>query len=150
MSFWGEAGARSMYFCLMYAGVLCDLRGFIPSQMFYQVMKGSVRAWAFVWVGASSVRPAERLIARFSGHCSYDFWFEPSGRTGKADKRTNEAKKKTREEIPGLTINGADDGVRTRDPNLGKVVLYQLSHIRIYKHPQGVKNKWWAILGSNQ
>ncbi len=28
------------------------------------------------------------------------------------------------------TFNGADDGVRTRDPNLGKVVLYQLSHIR--------------------
>ena len=26
--------------------------------------------------------------------------------------------------------NGADDGVRTRDPNLGKVVLYQLSHVR--------------------
>jgi hypothetical protein len=27
-------------------------------------------------------------------------------------------------------INGADDGVRTRDPDLGKVVLYQLSHVR--------------------
>ena len=25
----------------------------------------------------------------------------------------------------------ATDGVRTRDPNLGKVVLYQLSHCRI-------------------
>ncbi len=24
----------------------------------------------------------------------------------------------------------ADDGTRTRDPNLGKVVLYQLSHVR--------------------
>ena len=24
----------------------------------------------------------------------------------------------------------ADDGIRTRDPNLGKVVLYQLSHVR--------------------
>ena len=23
-----------------------------------------------------------------------------------------------------------DDGTRTRDPNLGKVVLYQLSHVR--------------------
>ena len=29
--------------------------------------------------------------------------------------------------------NGADDGVRTRDPNLGKVVLYQLSHVRAQK-----------------
>ena len=25
----------------------------------------------------------------------------------------------------------ADDGIRTRDPNLGKVVLYQLSHVRM-------------------
>ena len=25
----------------------------------------------------------------------------------------------------------ATDGIRTRDPNLGKVVLYQLSHCRI-------------------
>ena len=25
---------------------------------------------------------------------------------------------------------GADDGTRTRDPHLGKVMLYQLSHIR--------------------
>ena len=28
-------------------------------------------------------------------------------------------------------IHGADNGVRTRDPHLGKVVLYQLSHVRI-------------------
>ncbi len=26
--------------------------------------------------------------------------------------------------------NGADDGTRTRDPHLGKVMLYQLSHVR--------------------
>ena len=30
-----------------------------------------------------------------------------------------------------LAGNGADNGVRTRDPHLGKVVLYQLSHVRI-------------------
>ena len=28
-------------------------------------------------------------------------------------------------------IVGADNGARTRDPNLGKVVLYQLSHVRL-------------------
>ena len=39
---------------------------------------------------------------------------------------------------PGA-YNGADNGARTRDPNLGKVVLYQLSHVRI----------WWAIQDSN-
>ena len=27
-------------------------------------------------------------------------------------------------------IDGADDRIRTGDPNLGKVVLYQLSHVR--------------------
>ena len=28
---------------------------------------------------------------------------------------------------------GAGDGIRTRDPNLGKVVLYQLSYARSYQ-----------------
>ena len=35
---------------------------------------------------------------------------------------------------PGRTsdqlLYGADDGIRTRDPHLGKVMLYQLSHVR--------------------
>jgi hypothetical protein len=26
----------------------------------------------------------------------------------------------------------ADDGIRTRDPHLGKVMLYQLSHVRVW------------------
>src|SRR5918999_781178 len=30
----------------------------------------------------------------------------------------------------GAVSLGADDGIRTRDPHLGKVVLYQLSHVR--------------------
>ena len=29
-----------------------------------------------------------------------------------------------------LLFHRADDGTRTRDPHLGKVMLYQLSHIR--------------------
>ena len=28
-------------------------------------------------------------------------------------------------------LSGADDGIRTRDPHLGKVMLYQLSHVRV-------------------
>ena len=31
---------------------------------------------------------------------------------------------------PAAPIARADDGTRTRDPHLGKVMLYQLSHIR--------------------
>ena len=31
----------------------------------------------------------------------------------------------------------ADDGIRTRDPHLGKVMLYQLSHVRAA--PTGVE-----------
>ena len=27
----------------------------------------------------------------------------------------------------------ADDGIRTRDPHLGKVMLYQLSHVRMLR-----------------
>ena len=29
-----------------------------------------------------------------------------------------------------MRIARADDGIRTRDPHLGKVMLYQLSHVR--------------------
>ena len=29
-------------------------------------------------------------------------------------------------------MNGAGGGIRTRDPDLGKVVLYQLSYTRIF------------------
>ena len=44
---------------------------------------------------------------------------------------TSPIKKADRKESNRLEkSNGADDGVRTRDPNLGKVVLYQLSHVR--------------------
>ncbi len=39
---------------------------------------------------------------------------------------------------------GADDEIRTRDPHLGKVMLYQLSHVRsdrqITKLPAGPDN----------
>ncbi len=34
-----------------------------------------------------------------------------------------------------LEINGAGGGIRTRDPNLGKVVLYQLSYTRVCGFP---------------
>ena len=33
--------------------------------------------------------------------------------------------------IPPLRLRGAENGTRTRDPNLGKVVLYQLSYFRV-------------------
>ena len=32
-----------------------------------------------------------------------------------------------------LVFLGADDEIRTRDPHLGKVMLYQLSHIRVVR-----------------
>src|SRR5258706_170237 len=33
--------------------------------------------------------------------------------------------------LPGLRFSGARDGVRTRDPQLGKLMLYQLSYSRV-------------------
>ena len=38
----------------------------------------------------------------------------------------------------------ADDGIRTRDPHLGKVMLYQLSHVRT-SGPEAVAR--WAVPG---
>lgn len=38
----------------------------------------------------------------------------------------------------GFRRNGASDGIRTRDPDLGKVVLYQLSYARKYPCHVGV------------
>ena len=32
---------------------------------------------------------------------------------------------------PKMTCSGAENETRTRDPNLGKVVLYQLSYFRV-------------------
>ena len=50
-----------------------------------------------------------------SGSSPYDGYKKPGYRGGRA------------------VAFGADNGARTRDPNLGKVVLYQLSHVRICK-----------------
>jgi hypothetical protein len=52
---------------------------------------------------------------------------DPDGTPGTSDGREHERG------IPALTCSssGADDGIRTRDPHLGKVVLYQLSHVRL-------------------
>ncbi len=48
---------------------------------------------------------------------------------------------------PAHEENGADDEARTRDPNLGKVVLYQLSYIRKF---MAIEIKWLGWLDSNQ
>ena len=40
--------------------------------------------------------------------------------------------------------NGAEDGTRTRDPHLGKVMLYQLSHFRmplLVRHEGGAESQ---------
>ncbi len=39
-------------------------------------------------------------------------------------------RKRPTEVGPYLHFLGADDEIRTRDPHLGKVMLYQLSHVR--------------------
>src|SRR3954469_9327168 len=46
----------------------------------------------------------------------------------------------------GPRVNGAEDGTRTRDPHLGKVMLYQLSHFRS-KDPS--THGWCREPGSN-
>ena len=47
---------------------------------------------------------------------------------------------------PRLLRSGAEDGTRTRDPHLGKVMLYQLSHFRSKTTPARL---WCREPGSN-
>ena len=42
----------------------------------------------------------------------------------------------------------ADDGIRTRDPHLGKVMLYQLSHVRVLAERPWPFGAWNTIYGS--
>jgi hypothetical protein len=50
---------------------------------------------------------------------------------------------------PGISHDGADDEIRTRDPHLGKVMLYQLSHVRsIWKSTGGSAPGQHAYTGS--
>ncbi len=44
---------------------------------------------------------------------------------------------------------GVDNEVRTRDLDLGKVALYQLSYVHV-NNPHKSVDCSWAILGSNQ
>ncbi len=46
-----------------------------------------------------------------------------------------------------LIKNGAGEGVRTLDPKLGRLVLYQLSYTRLWSSQQ-VK-EWWRGKDSN-
>ena len=56
------------------------------------------------------------------------------------------SKTKTAGVCLGCKISGADNGARTRDPHLGKVVLYQLSHVREY----GGENRFEPVVRALQ
>src|SRR4051794_27211520 len=49
--------------------------------------------------------------------------------------RVHETKSAGTEVPADLHFYGADDEIRTRDPHLGKVMLYQLSHVRVERTP---------------
>ncbi len=51
---------------------------------------------------------------------------------------------------PAAPIARADDGTRTRDPHLGKVMLYQLSHIRVAFPFPGAQRKLADFLAQHQ
>ena len=61
--------------------------------------------------------------------------------------RTKAGRRRVRAEgvPPDLRFRGADDGIRTRDPHLGKVVLYQLSHVRVLAILSVVALGWWCL-----
>ena len=73
---------------------------------------------------------AESLETTFLGAVSAETDCETDERRTKFGKSA--AGSPNRLKIGPLTwyVFGADDGIRTRDPHLGKVMLYQLSHVR--------------------
>jgi hypothetical protein len=92
-----------------------------------------------------------------------DTGIEPvtSSVSGKRATAAPIARSRQNRRYPGfgsLRIKRADDEIRTRDIHLGKVVLYQLSYVRIFEvqpwsrtfNYKQVSLLWWAILGSNQ
>ena len=73
---------------------------------------------------------------------SLDATFRSTHKTGTAEirpKLPNPAITETAQTLKKVTLpatpTGADDGIRTRDPHLGKVMLYQLSHVRVRLTP---------------
>ena len=52
----------------------------------------------------------------------------------------------------GLDLFRADDGIRTRDPHLGKVMRYQLRYVRLPHVPEGLRGSATVSepIGSNQ
>ena len=55
----------------------------------------------------------------------------PNERRCASSGNSEQQKAKAQGINPGPFPYGADDEIRTRDPHLGKVMLYQLSHVRV-------------------
>ena len=112
---------------------------------------GAVWVCVFVLVGDTGIEPVTssvsrkrsptELIARggsgnrtrvqgFAGPCLSHSAIPPpaAARSGSAKVPAEPRGSRTRDGVRHLR---ADDGIRTRDPHLGKVMLYQLSHVRI-------------------
>jgi hypothetical protein len=56
----------------------------------------------------------------------------PLGHAASIDRRDCDCLGKKVGACPPTCDAGAEDGIRTRDPHLGKVMLYQLSHFRSF------------------
>ncbi len=74
-----------------------------------------------------STRPACRAVRRGAAALQP----RPHGRRRETAGTTKPPLSEAKKEQSGGGGSGADDGIRTRDPHLGKVVLYQLSHVRV-------------------
>ena len=75
----------------------------------------------------ASPSPRHRKQERARNACSEPLPTFPVGDTGIEPVTSSVSGKRA----PAAPIARADDGTRTRDPHLGKVMLYQLSHIRV-------------------
>jgi hypothetical protein len=91
----------------------------VTSDRYGRLFRAAGRLWQKVSKGCSSTRHDNALKLRQT----------QDGRSSRLCPRSTP--KRTRFRSMTWAFFGADDGIRTRDPHLGKVMLYQLSHVRL-------------------
>ena len=82
--------------------------------------------------GRTSLRSFSRRIVAAPGRFERPFT-DPKSAVLPLDDGAEDPRHEARRSVPAGQKNGAEDGTRTRDPHLGKVMLYQLSHFRPFQ-----------------
>src|SRR5437588_11253712 len=95
-----------------------------------RIVRHAIAGWPTCFEGTE-----QRIVPRSSARLP---WTHASTSPGDVESRATVCHPMPA--LPHPDFSGADDGIRTRDPNLGKVVLYQLSHVRVGHHCSYLRN----------